>query len=191
MKSSLKRAAFALLTLLVCLQPALAQQRGANASERSYAQARRVLEAGIEALGGLDAVRASQEVTLKVTGTGFARNQSADITTAYDRAPHTEWLYVDLANRRYLFEQRDELPGGTDLDGRQPSSGEARAEGIRPRLATSREDVRSEARLQLKRDRRDQLARAPRRRGVAPCADPYVDCVHARVRRDRRVGRTQ
>ncbi|HEV2863265.1 MAG TPA: MBL fold metallo-hydrolase [Pyrinomonadaceae bacterium] len=123
MKSSLKGAPLALLALLVCLQPAPAQQKGANLSERSYAQARRVLDAGIEALGGLDALRASQEVTLKVTGTSRARNQSVDITTAYDRTPLQEWLYVDLANRRYIFEQRTEAPGGFVFGGRNVIEG--------------------------------------------------------------------
>ncbi|MCM3872247.1 MAG: hypothetical protein ND895_16320, partial [Pyrinomonadaceae bacterium] len=47
-----------------------------NAARRSYQQARRVLEDGIEALGGLEALRAIKDFTLKEKGKLHARYQS-------------------------------------------------------------------------------------------------------------------
>lgn len=129
MRNSISRAAAALLVALVSFgTPALAQKgagaaSGRTAAERSYAQARRVLDAGLDALGGLEAVRAAQEVSVKISGTAFARNQSVQIGTAYDRTPHEESFYIDLRNRRYIIETRDEAPGGFVFGGRNVIDG--------------------------------------------------------------------
>ncbi len=118
MRRSLKVAAAALLAVAACLQAAAQQQKQASLSERSYAQARRVLDAGLDALGGLEAVRAGQEVSVKISGTGFARNQSVAVGGPYDRTPHRESLYLDPRGRRYIIETHDEAPGGFIFGGR-------------------------------------------------------------------------
>ncbi|HEV3470996.1 MAG TPA: MBL fold metallo-hydrolase [Pyrinomonadaceae bacterium] len=119
------------LGLCVVTAPALAQRRAARAgaakggtlSERSYARARQILDAALAAHGGLEAIRAAGDVSVKISGHGLARNQSVDIGTPYDRQRHDESLYVDLANRRYIFESRDELPGGFVFGGKNVVSG--------------------------------------------------------------------
>lgn len=125
------RSALALALVLSTLSaPALGQRRaarpetkGGTLSERSYARARQILDAALAAHGGLEAIRAAGDVSAKISGHGFARNQSVDIATAYDRQKHDESLYIDLANRRYLLETRDELPGGFVFGGRNVVNG--------------------------------------------------------------------
>jgi hypothetical protein len=57
----------ATLILLQASTSIIAQQL--NASQRSYQQARRVLDDGIAAHGGLEALRAIKDFTLPETGT--------------------------------------------------------------------------------------------------------------------------
>ena len=125
------RVALALAFALSILPaPALAQRRaarpataGGTLSEKSYARARRILDDALAAHGGLEAIRAAGDVSVKISGHGLARNQSVDIGTPYDRQRHDESLYIDLANRRYLVETRDELPGGFVFGGRNVING--------------------------------------------------------------------
>lgn len=111
------RLLFAVLLAAAAAHVARAQQTQ-TAAQRSYAEARRVLDAGIEALGGIEAIREAGDVSLKAAGAGFARNQSVEIGGPYDRRPHEEWLYIDVRGRRYLVETRDELPGGFVFGGK-------------------------------------------------------------------------
>jgi glyoxylase-like metal-dependent hydrolase (beta-lactamase superfamily II) len=93
-------------------------------SERSYAQARRVLEAGMTALGGLDAIRAAEDVSVKISGYGYARNQSLVPTDPYAKTRHDESLFIDLRKRRYIVEVRDEGVGGFVFGGRNIIDGD-------------------------------------------------------------------
>ncbi len=73
---SLDRRTFqAALALLVSSAGAMTAQQSAAA--RSYADARAVLDRGIAAVGGLEALRAIQTIAVDFEGEGFARNQSA------------------------------------------------------------------------------------------------------------------
>ena len=121
------KVAFAILFLVsVAGSPALAQKAsvGKSAAERSYAEARRVLNAGLEALGGVEAIRAAEDVSVKISGHAYARNQSVDINSKeYDRQPHEESLYIDLRNRRYIVETLDTLPGGFVFGGKNIING--------------------------------------------------------------------
>ncbi|MDQ3805744.1 MAG: MBL fold metallo-hydrolase [Acidobacteriota bacterium] len=118
------------LGLSILTGPALAQRRaarpaakGGTLSERSYARARQILDAALAAHGGLEAIRAAGDVSVKITGHGFARNQSVRIGGPYDRQRHDESLYIDLSNRRYIVETRDELPGGFVFGGKNVVNG--------------------------------------------------------------------
>ena len=125
--SRAQRIAVALSFILAAFgAPAATAQKGAapkTISEKSYARARQVLEAGLQALGGLDAIREARDVSLKVKGHQFARNQSVRIDGPFDRTSYDESLYVDLNNRRYLFETRAEAPGGFVFGGRNIVNG--------------------------------------------------------------------
>jgi glyoxylase-like metal-dependent hydrolase (beta-lactamase superfamily II) len=124
----------ALAMLLVCtaLCPAAsAQRRAANrsaaaaktGSEKSYVAARRVLDAGVGALGGLAAIRAAEDVSFKGTGYALARNQSVRVDPPFERMEHDESLYANVGRGRYIFENRDPLPGGFVFGGKVVVSG--------------------------------------------------------------------
>lgn len=129
--SRFPRVTFALLlTLSFFALPSFAQKKSGGArppaktfSENSYARARKILEQGLDALGGLEAMREAGDVTLKVRGHTFARHQSVRVSPPYDRMERDEDIYLDVRNRRYIFENRDPLPGGFVFGGRQVING--------------------------------------------------------------------
>ena len=119
------------LLLILALFGALAfaQQRSVDTtrsptiSQKSYTKARQVLEAGIAALGGLQAVRQAEDVTVKVSGLSYARNQSVRVEPPYDAMTRDENLFIDVRNRRYIVETRDPLPGGFVFGGKTVVNG--------------------------------------------------------------------
>lgn len=122
-----KAAVFVLISLLTAIptlgQRSSAQRSPATGSLSSYNRARQVLDAGVEALGGIEAIRASQDVKVVVKGHSYARNQSLAVNAPYDKMTRDETLYIDLRNRRYLIETRDPLPGGFVFGGTQVITG--------------------------------------------------------------------
>lgn len=72
-----------------------------QASQRSYQQARRVLEEAIEAHGGLEALRAIQDFTLKEKGKIYARYQSPNPDQPFSTGPSEETTVID--NQRGLL----------------------------------------------------------------------------------------
>lgn len=109
----------------VAINPAVGQRRaGGNAgSVESHARAMAVVEKAIAALGGLEAIRETQDVQLKVRGFSYARNQSVSVNAPYDKMTRDEDLFIDLRNRRYIIETRDPLPGGFVFGGKQVITG--------------------------------------------------------------------
>ncbi|MGI9164926.1 MAG: MBL fold metallo-hydrolase [Pyrinomonadaceae bacterium] len=100
-----------------------AQTRRGGGSAQSHARALKVLEAGIAALGGLEAIRETQVVSLEITGFSYARNQSVSVNPPFDKMTREENLYIDLRNRRFIVETRDPLPGGFVFGGKQVITG--------------------------------------------------------------------
>jgi glyoxylase-like metal-dependent hydrolase (beta-lactamase superfamily II) len=106
---------------LLALTSVTAQQsngsRGAKngteigASQRSYQQARRVLDEGIEAMGGLEALRAIRDFTLKERGKIHARYQSPSPQLPYAIGTSEETLIVDN-ERGLLFDELRTVSGG-------------------------------------------------------------------------------
>lgn len=94
-----------------------------NGSAHSLANAQKVLAAGIAALGGLEAIREAQDVSVKVSGFSYARNQSVNVNPPYDKMTRDENLYIDTRNRKYIIETRDPLPGGFVFGGKQVING--------------------------------------------------------------------
>jgi glyoxylase-like metal-dependent hydrolase (beta-lactamase superfamily II) len=111
--------------ILLLSSPTFAQTKkpAESGSAASYARARQVLEAGITALGGLEAIRVVDDVKVKVRGHSFARNQSLGVNPPYDRMTRDEDLFIDLKNRKYIIETRDPLPGGFVFGGKQVITG--------------------------------------------------------------------
>jgi len=70
-------------------------QNALNASQRSYQQARRVLDDAIEAHGGLEALRGIKDFTLKEKGKVYARYQSPGAEQPFSAGNSEETLIVD------------------------------------------------------------------------------------------------
>lgn len=89
------------LLLLQATPSVLAQQP--NASQRSYQQARRVLDDAIEAHGGLEALRAIKDFTLKEKGKIHARFQSPAAEPPFVTGTSEETLIIDT-ERGFVFD---------------------------------------------------------------------------------------
>lgn len=99
-----------ILALGLSAQLSLAQV-GKSASEKSYSEARRVLDAGIMALGGREALSKVDDISMKFSGTNYARNQSASPDTAYYQGRIEGALTYDAKGNRAIIEQGSTLPG--------------------------------------------------------------------------------
>ena len=109
MKQKLFAIAIVFLSITSATWSVVAQQP--NASLRSYQQARRVLDDGIEAMGGLDALRAIKDFTLKEKGKIHARYQSPTPEPPIAIGPTEETLIVDN-DRGLLFDDLRTEGGG-------------------------------------------------------------------------------
>ncbi|HEX8136792.1 MAG TPA: MBL fold metallo-hydrolase [Pyrinomonadaceae bacterium] len=101
-----------ILVLVVLPGSVFAQKKSESASERSYKRARQVLEAGIEALGGLENLRAIQDFTLKETGKNFLVDQSPNPQPPFLSTPLEETTIIDLKGGRVFNELKNSFPGG-------------------------------------------------------------------------------
>src|SRR5262245_2454860 len=80
--------------------------RAGNGSLESYTQARKAVEAGIEALGGRDRLRRSQEVSWTETGSYLMRNESARVDPPWDRQPVEARFHLEAGGQRQRVETR-------------------------------------------------------------------------------------
>lgn len=98
-----------LLSATICvalLATPIVAQNGAhqpNASQRSYQQARRVLDDAIEAHGGLEALRGIKDFTLKEKGKIHARYQSPSAEPPFVTGTSEETLIVDT-ERGFVYD---------------------------------------------------------------------------------------
>lgn len=97
----MKQRLFVIATILLSTVAAMGQQP--SASQRSYQQARRVLDDAIEAHGGLEALRAVKDFTLKEKGKVYARFQSPGAEPPFTAGASEETLVVDT-ERGYVFD---------------------------------------------------------------------------------------
>ena len=121
------------LALLVCVAlaavaPSVSAQKSSKVAAKSgtvgsYRKAYETVEAGLKALGGAEALRAAEDVWIKTSGFTWARNQSVRVEGPWDKMTRDETLYADLRRGRYIFENRDPLPGGFVFGGRNVVSG--------------------------------------------------------------------
>jgi glyoxylase-like metal-dependent hydrolase (beta-lactamase superfamily II) len=98
-----------LLCLILCMLfvPNRTQaQQSLNTSEKSYQRARRVLEAGIEALGGLEAIAAIHNLTIVETGK-HTRVEHPAPEAQYDVIDWAEIVIVDFSGVRLYHEIKD------------------------------------------------------------------------------------
>src|ERR1043165_4805506 len=98
-------------TLLVLQASTSVFAQQLNAPQRSYQQARRVLDDAIEAHGGLEALRAIKDFTLKEKGKVYARYQSPCAEPPFSAGNSEETLIVDT-ERGYVFDDLKAANGG-------------------------------------------------------------------------------
>ncbi|HZS08646.1 MAG TPA: MBL fold metallo-hydrolase [Blastocatellia bacterium] len=97
-----KLLAFAQLTLISLLTTiSAAGWQSEGATEKSYQQARRVLDAGIRALGGLEAISAIRNFTIAETGKQIAV-EFPNPEPEYDMPPWEETTVIDFSGSRLL-----------------------------------------------------------------------------------------
>ncbi|HEX6717172.1 MAG TPA: MBL fold metallo-hydrolase [Pyrinomonadaceae bacterium] len=94
---------FVVATLIVLQASAAATAQQLDASQRSYQQARRVLDDAIAAHGGLEALRAVKDFTLKEKGKLYARYQSPAVEPPYAVGTSEETLIVDT-ERGFVYD---------------------------------------------------------------------------------------
>jgi glyoxylase-like metal-dependent hydrolase (beta-lactamase superfamily II) len=94
---------FFVATLLVLQVSTFVFAQQPNASQRSYQQARRVLDDAIEAHGGVEALRAIKDFTLKEKGKVYARFQSPAAEPPFVSGTSEETLIVDT-DRGFVFD---------------------------------------------------------------------------------------
>ena len=92
-----------LLATLLALQAFAVSAQQRDASERSYQQARRVLDDAIAAHGGLEALRAIKDFTLKEKGKVYARYQSPAADGPFVAGISEETLIVDT-ERGFVYD---------------------------------------------------------------------------------------
>lgn len=111
MPSFVERATFhTALAALLTLPLASAAGQEQSAAARSYAEARTVLDRGIEAIGGLEALRGLENVWVDFEGEGFARNQSARPEAPYDRNTRKGSFLLDGKRNAARFHLEFYLP---------------------------------------------------------------------------------
>ncbi len=115
-----------------------AQAQSASITLDSYRRARDVLMRGIEATGGLDSIRALQDVSIQMTGARHLRGQSVRADPPYDAPPSTGSLVFDARNGRMRWEERGSFSAGFPFhqlvvtDGRQRFVGDLRLRTFTP-----------------------------------------------------------
>lgn len=115
-----------LLALSVCLalsNATLARQTPKSATADSYRKAYQIVEAGLKALGEPETFRAVEDVWVKASGSTWARNQSLKVNAPWDEMTRDETILADYRRGRFIFENRDPLPGGFVFGGKVIVSG--------------------------------------------------------------------
>jgi glyoxylase-like metal-dependent hydrolase (beta-lactamase superfamily II) len=113
----------ALSTICLCLiltsAIATAGQSRIGVSETSYLRARQVLESGIQALGGSEAFRNTEDISIKFSGQAFEQGQSGNAEAAYYVRREEGTRIIDLRGNRSFFESRTNYRGGDEYWGRE------------------------------------------------------------------------
>jgi glyoxylase-like metal-dependent hydrolase (beta-lactamase superfamily II) len=104
----------------------------------SYRRARDVLMRGIEATGGLDSIRALQDVTIQLRGARHLRGQSLRADPPYDAPASTGSLVFDVRNGRMRWEEQSSFSAGFPFhtvivtDGKQRFAADMRQRTVTP-----------------------------------------------------------
>jgi hypothetical protein len=94
-------------------------QLARGVSETSYVRARQVLDSGLRALGGSDAFRSVEDISIKFSGRAFEQGQSANPEAQYYVRPQEGRRIIDVRGKRSSFESKTNYLGGSQYWGRQ------------------------------------------------------------------------
>jgi glyoxylase-like metal-dependent hydrolase (beta-lactamase superfamily II) len=117
---------------------ATAQAQTGSITLDSYRRAREVLMRGIEATGGLDSIRALQDVTIQLSGARHLRGQSLRADPPYDAPASTGSLVFDVRDGRLRWEEQGSFSAGFPFhnvivtDGRQRFVADLRQRTLTP-----------------------------------------------------------
>jgi glyoxylase-like metal-dependent hydrolase (beta-lactamase superfamily II) len=100
------RQTFAVVLLATSAVALAADDQAPTLSERSYAQARAVLDRAVEANGGAEALRAIKVVRLDLEGDTFPRLQMTTPEPPFEGGRLQETLLVDLEQNRMRLDQK-------------------------------------------------------------------------------------
>jgi glyoxylase-like metal-dependent hydrolase (beta-lactamase superfamily II) len=92
-------------------------QSPAGGSLRSYQEARAILSRGLQAMGGIENIRALENVTLDYSGTRHMINQSRKPFGPWDKEPSRGKLVVDRKQNRMFTESYTSYPGIGEFGG--------------------------------------------------------------------------
>src|SRR5215831_13270903 len=110
---------------LLLAAPARAAEQAQSVSAKSYRSARKVLEVGIQAMGGQQALQAVTDVSRTGLGTGYNQGQSLKPATPYTTRTVTIRSVVDFAGKRSHTETATEFQGSIPVHFRTLLKGDA------------------------------------------------------------------
>jgi len=114
---------FTFSTICLCLILTSAtntsSQSRTELSEKSYLRARQVLESGIRALGGSEAFRNAEDISIKFSGQAFEQGQSGNPEAAYYVRREEGTRIIDIRGNRSSLESKTNYRGGDEYWGRQ------------------------------------------------------------------------
>ena len=106
------------LLLLTIVIPAAGQSR-TNVSETSNLRARQVFESGMQALGGAEAFRNTEDISIKFSGQSFEQGQSGNPEATYYVRREEGSRIIDIRGNRSSLESKTNYRGGDEYWGRQ------------------------------------------------------------------------
>lgn len=84
----------------------------------SHVKARVLLDQALTAMGGVEALRALQDITIRYDGKAFEPTQGVTSSAPLESYPRTGWLVTELGASRFSFEQQLLYPGGFNFSSR-------------------------------------------------------------------------
>ncbi len=114
-----------IMALLLGLAFVPGSAAGQSTSESCYRKAREVLDAALQAAGGVEALQALKDVARKGSGTAFNQGQSLKVDPPYTTRPVEVTSVSDLARRRSVTETLTTPQGGVPAKARVVLSGES------------------------------------------------------------------
>jgi glyoxylase-like metal-dependent hydrolase (beta-lactamase superfamily II)/outer membrane lipoprotein-sorting protein len=93
-----------------------------NPTKNSYRKAFSVVAASFEAMGGAANFNKIEDISFTLAGNIYARNQSWQSFTAFDKFPIETKAILDLKKERVSWEQKNSLPGGLFFANRNVAS---------------------------------------------------------------------